>query len=47
MLFTVLGFIQMAIWALKKHKGYRATWDGKDGKQLYPQHRTAIIPFLL
>lgn len=40
-LFTVCGFIQMAIWALKKHKNYRQEF--KD----YPKGRKAIVPLFL
>lgn len=46
-LYAVLGFAQMATWAIKKHKIYRREWDGKEGREKYPPHRGAIIPFLL
>jgi very-long-chain enoyl-CoA reductase len=42
-LFTLIGFIQMADWALKKHRGYLQTY-GDDYKKL---RRKAIVPFLL
>ena len=41
-LFTLVGFLQMADWAQKKHKGYKKTYD-KEYTQL---KRKAIIPFL-
>jgi len=45
-LFLIGGTIQMGIWAIKKHSNYRKTFDGKDGRRLYPKHRKAMIPFL-
>ena len=39
--FTLAGFLQMAIWALGKHKNYKKEF--KD----FPRHRRAIVPFLL
>ncbi|CAH0476154.1 unnamed protein product [Peronospora belbahrii] len=41
--FTVVGFLQMTDWALKKHRGYLKTY-GDDYKKL---RRHAIIPFIL
>eukprot|EP00761_Pharyngomonas_kirbyi_P012315 gb/GECH01012342.1/.p1 GENE.gb/GECH01012342.1/~~gb/GECH01012342.1/.p1 ORF type:complete len:304 (+),score=39.89 gb/GECH01012342.1/:1-912(+) len=46
-LFTLAGCLPMTQWALKKHKNYRKEFDGKEGRELYPQNRRAIIPFLL
>lgn len=43
LLFTLTGFLQMYVWAVKKHKGYLKTY-GDEYKKL---HRKAIIPFLL
>ncbi|XP_030062410.1 very-long-chain enoyl-CoA reductase-like [Microcaecilia unicolor] len=40
-LFTVIGFIQMTIWAKDKHSTYLKEF--KD----YPSHRMPILPFLL
>lgn len=40
-LFTVVAFVQMAAWAMKKHRNYKK--DFKD----YPTLRRAIIPFVL
>jgi len=41
-LFTLVGFLQMADWAQKKHKGYKKTYD----KEYTKLRRKAIIPFL-
>ena len=41
-LFTLVGFLQMASWAVKKHKGYKKTYD----KEYTSLRRKAIIPFL-
>lgn len=40
-LFTVVAFVQMTDWALKKHRNYRNEFPD------YPRSRKAIIPFLL
>jgi very-long-chain enoyl-CoA reductase len=42
-LFTLVGFLQMADWAMKKHKGYKKTYD----KEYTKLRRKAIIPFIL
>ena len=41
-LFTLVGFAQMADWALKKHKEYKKTYD----KEYISLKRKAMIPFL-
>jgi very-long-chain enoyl-CoA reductase len=41
-LFTLVGFLQMASWAVKKHKGYKKAFD----KEYTSLRRKAIIPFL-
>jgi very-long-chain enoyl-CoA reductase len=41
-IFTVIGFYQMTLWALKKHRNYLKTFPDR-----YPKNRKAIIPFLL
>lgn len=41
-LFTLVGFVQMADWAMKKHKGYKKDFD----KEYIALKRKAIIPFL-
>ena len=43
LLFTLTGFLQMYVWAVKKHKGYLKTY-GETYKKL---HRKALVPFLL
>ena len=40
--FTLVGFLQMADWAMKKHKGYKKTY----GKEYIDLKRKAIIPFV-
>uniref|UniRef100_A0A671PJ92 Trans-2,3-enoyl-CoA reductase-like 2a n=1 Tax=Sinocyclocheilus anshuiensis TaxID=1608454 RepID=A0A671PJ92_9TELE len=40
-LFTLVGFVQMTIWAKGKHKTY--TWEFKD----YPNLHMSILPFIL
>ena len=40
--FTLVGFVQMADWAMKKHQGYCKSYD-KEYKSL---RRKAIIPFV-
>ncbi len=41
-LFTLVGFVQMADWAMKKHKGYKKQFD----KEYTKLGRKAIIPFI-
>lgn len=41
LLFAAAGMYQMTLWAIGKHKQYKAEF--KD----YPKNRKAIIPFLL
>jgi very-long-chain enoyl-CoA reductase len=40
--FTVVGFLQMADWAMKKHRNYKKTFD----KEYTKLKRKAIVPFL-
>ena len=40
-IFTAVGFYQMAVWALGKHRNYKKEF--KD----YPRGRKSIVPFLL
>ena len=42
-LFTAVGFYQMTVWALNKHKEYKKTYD----KEYTSLRRKAIVPFLL
>jgi very-long-chain enoyl-CoA reductase len=41
--FTLVGFFQMADWALKKHREYKKVYE----KEYTDLKRSAIIPFLL
>ena len=45
--YTLVGAAQMTLWALQKHKRYGREFDGKDGKDVYPKSRKAIVPFIL
>ncbi|EGG24712.1 synaptic glycoprotein SC2-like protein [Cavenderia fasciculata] len=45
--FTVLGAVQMYVWAVAKHRRYRKEFDGKNGELQYPRNRKIIVPFLL
>mmetsp|Transcript_35896 Transcript_35896/g.32297 ORF Transcript_35896/g.32297 Transcript_35896/m.32297 type:complete len:327 (-) Transcript_35896:24-1004(-) len=45
--FLLFSFYQMAEWALGKHRGLKKRFDGQEGRELYPKHRKAIIPFVL
>ncbi|RDB25951.1 hypothetical protein Hypma_006303 [Hypsizygus marmoreus] len=40
--FTVVAAVQMALWALKKHKNYKREFG-----KAYPRGRRAILPFIL
>ena len=44
--FTCVGAAQMTAWAVQKHKRYRKEFDGQEGRELYPQGRKVLIPFL-
>ena len=41
LLFATVGFYQMAVWALGKHRNYKKEF------QTYPKERKAILPFVL
>jgi len=41
-LFTIFSVVQMAIWALDKHRRYRKEFGDK-----YPKNRKAMFPFIL
>eukprot|EP00201_Polytomella_parva_P014724 CAMPEP_0175052606 /NCGR_PEP_ID=MMETSP0052_2-20121109/8453_1 /TAXON_ID=51329 ORGANISM="Polytomella parva, Strain SAG 63-3" /NCGR_SAMPLE_ID=MMETSP0052_2 /ASSEMBLY_ACC=CAM_ASM_000194 /LENGTH=165 /DNA_ID=CAMNT_0016317029 /DNA_START=578 /DNA_END=1075 /DNA_ORIENTATION=- len=43
--FTVVGGLQMAQWAIQKHRRLTKLFDGKDGRPLYPK-RNIMIPFI-
>jgi len=40
-LFLIVSFLQIAEWAVKKHKRYKQEFSD------YPRGRRALIPFLL
>lgn len=41
LIFSLVGFGQMAIWALGKHKNYKKEFAD------YPRSRKAILPFII
>ena len=45
-LFLLTSLTVMLIIANRKHKAYKAEFDGKEGRPLYPEKRKAIIPFI-
>ena len=45
-LFLLATIITLVVYARKKHKAYLQEFDGKDGSELYPANRTALIPFI-
>ncbi|EFA81781.1 synaptic glycoprotein SC2-like protein [Heterostelium album PN500] len=46
-IFTILGAVQMYVWAVAKHRKYRKDFDGQNGRLQYPRSRKIIVPFLL
>lgn len=44
--FLGVGSLILASYAHSRHKGYRAMFDGKDGRALYPPSRRALIPYV-
>jgi len=47
LLFTLVGSVQMWIWAKDKHRKYKKEFDGKEGRELYPKGRKILIPYIL
>ena len=45
-LFMLVGAGILASWAHTRHVAYRRELDGQDGRESYPAHRRALIPFL-
>jgi len=45
-LFTLVGIMAMSSFSKDKHAYYLKTFDGKNGRPLYPASRTRLIPFL-
>lgn len=44
-LFTIVGALQMAQWAIGKHKRLRKTFDGLEGREKYPRRWIMMPPF--
>mmetsp|Transcript_17888 Transcript_17888/g.45397 ORF Transcript_17888/g.45397 Transcript_17888/m.45397 type:complete len:312 (-) Transcript_17888:491-1426(-) len=45
--FCAVGAAQMLLWAKGKHRMYKKEFDGMDGRELYPEIRKALIPFVI
>ena len=45
-LFLLATIITLVVYARKKHTAYLEEFDGKDGSELYPVNRKALIPFI-
>ena len=45
-LFLLATTITLVVYARKKHTAYLEEFDGKDGSELYPVNRKALIPFI-
>jgi len=39
--FLAFSFVQMLLWALKKHKAYKKEFKN------YPRNRKAMVPFII
>lgn len=44
--FMTVGAGILGSWAYARHAAYRKEFDGRDGRELYPAERRALIPFL-
>ncbi len=44
--FLVAASVILAFWAKKRHDCYHLLFDGRDGRELYPRRRKAIVPFV-
>lgn len=44
--FFALGAAILAGWARARHQAYLKAFDGQQGRELYPAHRKAILPFV-
>ena len=44
--FLLATIITLVVYAHKKHKAYLLEFDGKDGSEIYPVNRKALIPFI-
>lgn len=45
-LFLLATIVTLVVYAGKKHKAYLQEFDGKDGNEIYPVNRKALIPFI-
>ena len=45
-LFLTTSTITLFIYAYRRHKRYVEEFDGKEGRELYPPNRKALIPFI-
>ena len=45
-LFLVATIVTLVVYAGKKHQAYLQEFDGKDGIEIYPANRKALIPFI-
>lgn len=44
--FSIVGAGILVSYAMARHTNYKKTYDGKDGRPLYPPSRKALIPFV-
>lgn len=44
--FMLVGIGILAAWARTRHVAYKKEFDGRDGRELYPAERRALIPYL-
>ncbi len=45
LLFLLVGAAILFAWAHTRHLAYRREFDGREGRELYPPERRAVIPF--
>ena len=44
--FMLVGAGILSAWAHARHVAYRRDFDGRDGRELYPEQRRALLPFV-
>lgn len=44
--FTLATTAILFSWATQRHRGYLQSFDGREGRQIYPEKRKVIIPFM-
>jgi very-long-chain enoyl-CoA reductase len=44
--FMLVGAGILAAWAHTRHVAYRKDFDGREGREMYPAQRRALIPFV-